>query len=333
MGREIHRVPLDFDWPLNQPWQGYLNPYYEFCHECPDCENGYSEYGRYLNNLWYGYIEFRPENNGSVPFTADNEYVKKLATHNVTRSPQYYGGVSDESIHRECLRLCDLFNNQWSHHLNQDDVDALVEAERLWDFTCRPLRPITEDDIRTHAYYLWIEAGCPEGDGVEFWNESVESHSRHWLPYPNGYIPTAEEVNNWSICGFGHDAINAGVVCQARAEREGKTTTCATCGGSGQEWESPEYERLAEEWERQGPPAGEGYQCWETVSEGSPISPVFATPEELANYMVNNPWGADKDTTYEQWLKFIRGPGWAPSMVMGTSGVQSGVSFIADSNE
>lgn len=30
------------------------------------------------------------------------------------------------------------------------------------------------------------------------------------------------------------------------------------------------------------PPKGEGYQLWETTSEGSPISPVFASAEELA---------------------------------------------------
>lgn len=32
------------------------------------------------------------------------------------------------------------------------------------------------------------------------------------------------------------------------------------------------------------PPDGEGFQLWETTSEGSPISPVFTTPEELAEW-------------------------------------------------
>jgi len=31
-------------------------------------------------------------------------------------------------------------------------------------------------------------------------------------------------------------------------------------------------------------PKGEGYQLWENTSEGSPISPVFATLEELCEY-------------------------------------------------
>jgi len=28
---------------------------------------------------------------------------------------------------------------------------------------------ITEDMVRERAYFLWELAGCPEGDGVEFW--------------------------------------------------------------------------------------------------------------------------------------------------------------------
>ena len=36
------------------------------------------------------------------------------------------------------------------------------------------------------------------------------------------------------------------------------------------------------------PPTGDGYQCWETTSEGSPISPVFKTFVELCNWLATN---------------------------------------------
>jgi hypothetical protein len=26
MSREVRRVPLDFDWPMNEVWDGYLRP-------------------------------------------------------------------------------------------------------------------------------------------------------------------------------------------------------------------------------------------------------------------------------------------------------------------
>lgn len=37
MGRELRRVPLDFDWPINKIWFGYLN---HPCNgECDDCKH------------------------------------------------------------------------------------------------------------------------------------------------------------------------------------------------------------------------------------------------------------------------------------------------------
>jgi hypothetical protein len=38
--------------------------------------------------------------------------------------------------------------------------------------TAAPPRPgghPTENDIRTRAFSLWEQAGCPQSDGVEFW--------------------------------------------------------------------------------------------------------------------------------------------------------------------
>lgn len=37
MGREVRRVPLDFDWPIGEIWEGYLQP--DRLHEtpCEDC--------------------------------------------------------------------------------------------------------------------------------------------------------------------------------------------------------------------------------------------------------------------------------------------------------
>jgi hypothetical protein len=55
-------------------------------------------------------------------------------------------------------------------------------------------------------------------------------------------------------------------------------------------------------------PEGDGWQMWETVSEGSPISPVFATPEELARWLADTGASAfaTMTATYDQWLATIR---------------------------
>jgi len=54
------------------------------------------------------------------------------------------------------------------------------------------------------------------------------------------------------------------------------------------------------------PPTGEGWQLWETVSEGSPLTPVCATAEELARYCADPLHGvtifASDTCSYEKWL-------------------------------
>lgn len=54
------------------------------------------------------------------------------------------------------------------------------------------------------------------------------------------------------------------------------------------------------------PPVGEGYQLWETVTEGSPFSPVFATLEDLCRWCANNTtvYGNER-MPYEDWLTWL----------------------------
>jgi len=41
-------------------------------------------------------------------------------------------------------------------------------------------------------------------------------------------------------------------------------------------------------WKPTEPPKGPGYQVWETVSEGSPVSPVFPTKEACVLWLVGH---------------------------------------------
>jgi len=360
MGREVKRVATDFQWPLEKVWEGYRNPHYQHAHQCAACENGYSPMAHLYYQQWYGYVEFDPVAHGSQLLTPESPSLKRFVEFQVDRSIReaaegtalergangrlshtgkqcYYtenGRLTrEEAILKECYRLLEMWNSQWSHHLNADDVKALVDGDRLADFTRRPLPGIPlEEYIRTRAYYLWLEAGYPEGRADEFWFAAAEEHDGHWLPFWNGIYPTPEEVNA-CIGGFGHDSLNAHVCIRARCEREGYRVECDVCNGHGRIWQPAEAEKWAEEWEPVEPPAGEGYQIWETVSEGSPISPVFSDPRILAEWMANTPRGADDGTTAEQWLKFIVGPGWSPSGIMVNGVYKSGVSAMVEDEQ
>jgi hypothetical protein len=79
-------------------------------------------------------------------------------------------------------------------------------------------------------------------------------------------------------------------------------------------------------------PAGTatGWCMYETTSEGTPISPVFETPEELARWLADTGASAfgGMTATYEEWLGMAQA-GWAPSGVSTSSGLHSGVEFVA----
>jgi len=345
MGREVKRVPADFDWPLSKVWKGFINPFYKYSFKCEECEgSGYSPEGKRLQDEWYGYVEFDATSIGAKPLSIDCPHLRLSVERKIEHSQRlaadrgekdyytqdgYY--TMQEAVDREIKRMYGLWKNQWAHQLCQADVDALVEDGRLYDFTHRPIGDFNlEDAVRTRAYFLWEEAGYPQGDGAEFWAAAWEEYtSRYWLPFPNGYHPTAEEVNAWSMHGMGHGS-NFWICMKARAKREGIDPLCPTCKGECNYWEPAEMEKKAEEWEEEQPPEGEAFQIWETVSEGSPVSPPFVNPEELAQWMVENDDSVTKDTDFEGWMKFILGDGWAPSGMMSSKGWQSGVKAITD---
>lgn len=57
---------------------------------------------------------------------------------------------------------------------------------------------------------------------------------------------------------------------------------------------------------RLDPPEGDGYQLWETTSEGSPASPVFESAEELAEWCEENATVfAGFKATKDEWLKMF----------------------------
>ena len=64
------------------------------------------------------------------------------------------------------------------------------------------------------------------------------------------------------------------------------------------------------------------YQMYENTSEGTPISPVFATPEEVARWCADNDASAfgDIGADYDFWLRVARGRASIGAVVNVTAG-------------
>lgn len=86
----------------------------------------------------------------------------------------------------------------WNDKVTQDEVQALVDANRLHDLT-----------------HHWTP-----GEG--------------WKRNDPANVPTAEEVNAWQRGrSLGHDCINRMILIEARLARLGLPKNCPTCGGNG----------------------------------------------------------------------------------------------------
>lgn len=284
--RTLKRVPLDFQWPLNKNWKGYVNPYPAplTCFACGG--TGYNPETKRIADEYY-------DLGGS--WTYD------------------YGFAPDGSpvdhppwrIIGEC--------KAWRSNITQDEVEALVSENRLRDFT------------HTFTSEGWIPN---RWDTKGFWCPKCHASVPQLSPeHHSGYCtkcycemkllegddirlhtPMADEVNAWNKKGCpGHDGFNRLILIEVRAKRLGVFGRCISCNGNGELPYSDETIReLHDKWEEYEPPAGDGYQLWQTCSSGSPISPVFASAKELADWCVDNAtiFGSEK-TSRENWLKMF----------------------------
>lgn len=112
---------------------------------------------------------------------------------------------------------------------------------------------------------------------------------------------------------MGHDSVNRWILVETRAKRLGVYGKCGVCGGEGELPQDAEAKALYEAWTPSEPPSGEGYQLWETTSEGSPLSPVFGKLDVLCDWLENGAtvFGNEK-VSAGKWREMLGGEADAP---------------------
>lgn len=131
-------------------------------------------------------------------------------------------------------------------------------------------------------------------------------HSDH------GVVPPSADLRDLvvALCGRDlgnhHDAIDSWKIQSAIVKAAGLSEDWGTCPICHGRCLDPSVQAEYEAWEETEPPKGDGWQLWETCSEGSPVSPVFETKEQLADWCVDNATTfADFKATREQWLRMF----------------------------
>jgi hypothetical protein len=240
MSREVRRVPLDFDWPLNEVWHGYLTPDKFRENRCQDC------FGR-----------------GSTPA---HQWIERI------------GLMIDQLI---------------------ADVDENAAGKPMHPWLEKDTYPPVdrEDEIARQGIWVDYRVVRPSADIVEFAQALVKDD-------PYEFRRTIERGR----FAQNREAITRGLVRAAGLPE--KWGWCPACNGHGSVEAYPGQRAEAEAWEAEEPPTGEGWQLWETVSEGSPVTPVFADREGLVAHLCSDDY--PRRLTRDE-AEGLVSAGWVPS--------------------
>lgn len=296
MGREVKRVAMDFDWPLKQVWAGYFMPEAYNGQKCPDCRgDGYGPLARTWSRKWYGEATFDPAETGSRPWLPDDPAVVTNIRNKMARESW---GLAD--------RL-DVVGMRQQFYSTADPAEQerleVIRMCGIWNRSWQ--NHLAEEDVQALRTAGLLARLLGEGDELLTAAEINEEVIRGRLG-PMGWPGNAQD-----IC------------VAARCERAGEPLECPTCAGEGEVWNSRAHKALYDAWQPIEPPAGEGWQMWETVSEGSPVTPVYATSEELIAALVADGYEESAATAFVH-------SGWAPSMVVtGRGQVLDGIAAAA----
>jgi hypothetical protein len=205
---------------------------------------------------------------------------------------------------------------RWFDKITQSEVETLVQEGQLMDFTHEWKEGTGWQPKHWETKGFW----CPKcHDKVPQLNSHTVTGNCWNCKTPmlllegddvRLHMPTADQINRAQHTrrGFsGHDGINRWILIKARAKRLGVWGKCPACKGHGNKFPPHTPHRPYKAWKEYEPPKGSGYQLWESVSEGSPQSPVFASIEELSRWCERNATVfADEKTSYCNWLKMFK---------------------------
>lgn len=241
MGRELRRVPLDFDWPIGKVWDGYLNPLGGPCPgEGATCFGGYTAAGKWLESVSRLVSLIAEEGTCGTPeHIAHFRQHGRIYPHPYLREFAQAPTTSPPSEARRRVRAIDDKRER-----------SLAEAKLFRDYPTE-LLPITRE------FTAFAEA-LNGGHKID----QMCGSSTSWR-IQKSLVKAAGFDEAWGTCP----------ICDGHADDPAKRAEC-------------------EAWKETPPPKGDGFQLWETTSEGSPSSPVFSSLDELCA------WCADNATTF-----------------------------------
>ena len=204
---------------------------------------------------------------------------------------------------------------------------------RTWDMTHQQADALSWRDKLTQAEVNHLVAEGHLQQRVQWEATATSPASWDWISVPRtaAEVNAANGRNEKPFCELNLSG-SIGALMRFRCAQQGLPEYCLRCNGHGDlatDAEREAHQAVIDAWEPTDPPTGEGWQYWTTVTEGSPLSPVFPTAEALASWLVSyecHPM--DRMSSYAAALAFVK-EGWAPSGFIGPLGALNGPEVIA----
>ena len=284
MGRNIMRVALDFEWPLDKEWEGYVNPHHVSCRWCAG--RGQTERARRFEDfmrdlhLAGGESARRPADFATEIYTVvdaagrkDRESNHKW--HDLTN--QYPRWPWPERDPVDTLVAAAGLPADWAGPAERSAIRRLAGLEIPDEFSRQQTRPMSNGHRYNYPHPNLLDYGVADPGARLHELTAALGWEDHTIASGGGW--------DAQLKVFKHVGIPTHV--EKRSYGEHETTTwgdCAHCVDGCHKDHVAAYEA----WEDYDPPAGEGWQVWETVSCGSPITPVLPTAEALVAHLVEH---------------------------------------------
>jgi hypothetical protein len=201
MSRTLKRVPMDFDWPINKVWDGYVMSCFR---KCPDCENGSTMAGERLQDLvrlimlsgedaqrgechpYFNEMGGLHHSNGKVPSKDMLELTVGLAGRDI--SPFGHDSADRCVAVRKIVEAAGLDPKAWGvcPTCKGHATDPAVKAE------CEAWKPT--DPPTGEGFQLWenISEGSPQSPVFATLDELCEWATNHATTFAS-YTASAEE--------------------------------------------------------------------------------------------------------------------------------------------
>ena len=193
MGRILKRVPLDFEWPINQIWKGYICPYHS--QKCKSCDQtGYNPETKKIYDEWYNFDNAVYKQN---PYRPNARYNANAHSNNITETEieaLVRGGRLSELFDKKYY--FDDEKNSWMSY----DISLPIN-EREWVECEQPKFPTPEEVnewnmksmfghdainasicTKARAKELGVYGLCKacNGDGIIWFSDEIKELAYNW---------------------------------------------------------------------------------------------------------------------------------------------------------